>query len=59
MFHNRTGKYMRPSDKGKVFCCRICTLREAFSGKVVRKVDGKFTVLVLSRKEAIKEFFKP
>lgn len=57
MFKKRTGTYTRPSDKGRVFCCRICRLRNALKEPVVVKVDDKLQVVRLTKMEAIKEFF--
>lgn len=55
MFHKRTGKYMRPSDKGRGYCCRVCVAKEALRGKCVRKIRSEFVVVQLTKKEVFKE----
>lgn len=59
LFKKDSSKYQIKSSQGKCICCRKCNVKLAFKvGGVMKRTEGKFTFVELSKIQIIKYFLR-
>ena len=58
LFAKTKMKYQRPTDKGRMVCCRLCTVKEVVQKKGIVVRNAKLVHIEPTVINLIKEYFK-